>query len=429
MRIWLGLMGVFFWISFAQASERFNLSLESGEEVTVNVYPATFPEADKPLLVWFTEGYASRNSFKHLITQFNHLGYAIWQVDLLESYFIERTPNNVRGLTGEGIAAVLQYANQQSSKQNRQFVPISTGRMSLVLLRGARLWQVNSQPQNGLGALQQVVLFFPNLFDAAETAGEAPTLFPIVSATSLPITLVQPTEGTYKWKLLEVVNALQNSNSQVTLAAVPKVRDWYFLRREPTELENQAAKQLPEQLPIWIKAGRVSEQATFSPVENLTVKTATQSIKGLVSIPERLAVNFELTDVAGNAINLKDKRDKVILLNFWASWCPPCVKEIPSMNRLAESFDSDKFEIVSVNFKERPETIEAFLKSVQVDFPVLIDLDGKVSADYEIFAFPSSFLINQQGKIVYSVNTAIEWDVPEVKNIIQSMFDPEINVR
>ena len=418
MRIWLGLIGVFFWISFAQASERFNLSLESGEEVTVNVYSATFPEANKPLLVWFTEGYASRNSFKHLISQFNDLGYDIWQVDLLESYFIERTPNNVRGLTGEGIAAVLQHANQQSLKQNRRFVPISTGRMSLVLLRGARLWQVNSQPQNGLGALQQVMLFFPNLFDAPQKAGDAPSLFPITSATSLPITLVQPTQGTYKWKLPEVINALETASSRVTIIAVPEVRDWYFLRREPTELEKRLGEAVPEQFRVWLKAGQVSEKTTFTPVTTLQIKQATESVKGLVPIQARNAPDFELTGAAGEVINVKDKRGKVILLNFWASWCPPCVKEIPSMNRLAESFDADEFEIVSVNFKESPETIKAFLKSVQVDFPVLIDLDGRVSAEYEIFAFPSSFIINQQGQMVYSVNTAIEWDEPEIKSTI-----------
>jgi len=159
----------------------------------------------------------------------------------------------------------------------------------------------------------------------------------------------------------------------------------------------------------------------FKPVEKLLTKEATVSVKGLVQISERTAPNFELKDVAGKAINLQDKRGKVILLNFWASWCPPCVKEIPSMNRLAESFDEDKFEIVSVNFKESPETISAFLKSVQVDFPVLIDLDGRVSDSYEIFAFPSSFIIDAQGKMRYSVNAAIEWDEPAIKEILSSM--------
>jgi len=422
VRIWIYFIGVFFCLSSVKASDSVNLVLDSGEEVTVNIFPATFAEADKPLLIWFTEGYASRQPFKHLISQLNDLGYDFWQVDLLESYFIERTPNNVRGLTGEGVEAVLQYASEQAVKQGKIFVPISTGRMSLILLRGSRLWQVNHNPNKGIGALQQVVTFFPNLFDAPKKAGDAPSLFPIVSATSLPVTIIQPTQGTYKWKLPEIISALETSGSQVAIAAVPNVRDWYFLRREPSDIEKQAGEAIPELLKVWLKAGQVAEQKTFKPITELVIKEATVSIKGLVSIDNRTAPNFELRDVDGKVINLKEKRGKVILLNFWASWCLPCVKEIPSMNRLAESFDADKFEIVSVNFKESPETITAFLKSVQVDFPVLIDLDGKVSNQYEIFAFPSSFVIDAQGQLRYSVNAAIEWDEPQVKEVINLMI-------
>ncbi|WP_019556471.1 TlpA family protein disulfide reductase [Thiomicrorhabdus arctica] len=418
MRHWFCFIGVLFCLSSAQASDSFNLPLDSGEEVTVNVYPATLGVSDQPLLIWFTEGYASRKPFKQLISQFNDLGYAFWQIDLLDSYFIESSPTNVRDLTGEGVAAVLQYA----SKQGKEFVPISTGRMSLVLLRGSRLWQLEYHPDKGIGTLKQVVTFFPNLFDAPKKAGDAPTLFPIVSATSLPILIVQPTQGTYKWKLPEVITALESSQSQVAIASVPNARDGYFLRREPTDFERKAGENIPEWFKSWLKAGQVSDQKIFKPVKNLVTKQATVSVKGLVSVAKRTAPDFELTDTAGNTIHLKEKRGKVILLNFWASWCGPCVKEIPSMNRLAKSFDADKFEIVSVNFKERPETISAFFKRVQVDFPVLMDLDGKIANQYEIFAFPSSFIIDAQGKLRYSVNAAIEWDDPQIKERIDSIL-------
>lgn len=418
MRIWLVLMMFFSYLSSVQASESVYLPLDSGEEITVKVFPSTFSDSAKPVLIWFTEGYASRPPFVQLISEFNDLGYEVWQIDLLESYFLERTHSHVRGLTGQGVAAVLHYANERG----RAFVPISTGRMSLALLRGSRLWQLTDLPKNGVGALKQVVAFFPNLFDAPKKAGDAPALFPIVAATSLPITLVQPTEGTYKWKLPEIIEALEVMQSQVTVASVPNARDWYFLSREQTESDKRAARVLPTVFNTWLKAGQIPDIARFKPAEDLQIPQATVSIKGLVPIDHRPASNFELTDIAGKTINLEDKRGKVILLNFWASWCPPCVQEIPSMNRLAESFDADKFEIVSVNFKEKPETIAAFLKKVQVDFPVLIDLDGLVSSRYEIFSFPSSFIIDAQGNLRYSVNAAIEWDEPNIKEVIDAMI-------
>lgn len=415
MRLWFYLLIASVFATESMAKETVYLPLES-EEVTVNIFSATFREPDKPVLIWFTEGYASRKPFKQLITQLNDVGYDVWQVDLLESYFLQRTPTNVRSLSGEGVAEVLKYAGQQ----DRVFIPVSTGRMSLVLLRGARLWQLAEDSK--VKKLEQLIMFFLNLFDAPKKAGDAPQLFPIVSATSLPITLVQPTEGTYKWKLPEIVSALENNQSQVTIASVPKVRDWYFLRRDPSSLEKQASEEIPTQLEIWRKAGKTSETTVFKPVEKLEIKEATISVKGLVPVLHREAPNFVLSDIHNKILNLKDKRGKVVLLNFWASWCPPCVKEIPSMNRLAESFDSDQFEIVSVNFKESPEKIGEFLKQVQVDFPVLIDLDGKVSAAYEIFAFPSSFILDAKGQLRYSVNAAIEWDEPEVRETIKSLM-------
>ncbi len=423
--IWIISLVLFSAYAYA-SSEKMTLPLDSGEEVSVNIYPATFASEDEvnSTLIWFTEGYADRRPFKHLITQFNDAGYEVWQIDLLESYFLERTPTNVRRMSGEGVAAVITHAGEMG----KSFVPISTGRMSLVLLRGLRLWQIDQMTQNEidknqLDSLKQVVLFFPNLFDAPQKAGDAPQLFPVVAASSLPITIVQPAEGTFKWKLPEIIDALETHNSQVTLAAVPKVRDWYFLRRNPSEIEKQAGLAIPTELEHWLKAGRVKKSQNFIPAQDVQEREVTVRDKGIVTIKQRLAPEFELTDINDKKIALADKRGKVILLNFWASWCPPCVKEIPSMNRLAESFDAADFEIVSVNFKESPSTIEKFLKEVQVDFPVLIDLDGKVSAKYEIFAFPSSFLIDKQGKMKYSVNTAIEWDTAEAKATIQEMIE------
>lgn len=178
MRFWLSVLCLLTFSAYSMASQSLSLPLESGEEVTVTVYPATFAQPEKPVLIWFTEGYASRKPFKQLITSLNDAGYTFWQVDLLESYFIERTPTNVRRLSGEGVAAVLNHASQQE----RAFVPISTGRMSLVLLRGARLWQLAHAPKQGVGQLEQLIMFFPNLFDAPKKAGDAPQLFPIVSA-------------------------------------------------------------------------------------------------------------------------------------------------------------------------------------------------------------------------------------------------------
>jgi thiol-disulfide isomerase/thioredoxin len=111
----------------------------------------------------------------------------------------------------------------------------------------------------------------------------------------------------------------------------------------------------------------------------------------------------------------------VTLVNFWVSWCPPCVEEIPSMNRLAAHYDPSNFGIVSVNFREPPATILDFMERVDVDFPVLIDADGAVARDWRVLAFPSSFLVDRRGRVRWSVNSAIPWDEPAVLALIDQL--------
>ncbi len=390
-----------------------------GDEIKINVYQSTLPDDSKPTIIWFTEAYASFPPFKQMVTYLNDAGFNVWQVDLLDSYFLERTKSNVRSLQGHGAAAVFDYAN----KQKQPFVVASTGRMSLVLMRGVRLWQLNYQPENGVGYLQQALTFFPNIYEATEKAGDKPYLYPAVSASSLPITIVQTQQGRYTLKVKEMIEALETHGSRVTLVRIPEVRDWYFLKRTQTDKEIAAAEALPEQLQGWLTAAKLPQGIQFKPAAELEEIKVPKRLRGVIPVEARDAPNFKLTDIHKQSIEIADKQGKVVLLNFWASWCPPCVKEIPSMNRLAQSYDPNKFEIVSVNFKETPELVEAFLKKVDVDFPVLIDLDGQVSAQYEIFSFPSSFLIDQHGKIRYSVNSAIEWDDAEVKEVIDSMIE------
>jgi thiol-disulfide isomerase/thioredoxin len=112
---------------------------------------------------------------------------------------------------------------------------------------------------------------------------------------------------------------------------------------------------------------------------------------------------------------------QVTLVNFWATWCPPCIHEIPSMNRLAAAYPPGTFEIVSVNFKEDPAHVSDFLKRVDVAFPVLLDRDGEAATRWKVFAFPSSFLVDRAGRIRYSVNTAIEWDSAETRAVIDRL--------
>ncbi len=132
---------------------------------------------------------------------------------------------------------------------------------------------------------------------------------------------------------------------------------------------------------------------------------------------------LRLENLSKKIISLADYRGRVVLVNFWASWCPPCVHEMPSMQRLADGLSDKPFEILAVNMAESPVVIREFLQTrVNVDFPILLDRDGAALKRWQVFAFPTSFVIDKSGRIRFGLFGATEWDSPEIVQKIQQLL-------
>jgi peroxiredoxin len=101
------------------------------------------------------------------------------------------------------------------------------------------------------------------------------------------------------------------------------------------------------------------------------------------------------------------------------------VEELPSLNRLGRRYADSPFAVLSVDFQESAEHIKEFIGRIPLDFPVLLDADGRTSLDWRVFSFPSSFLIDRQGRIRYSVNRAIDWETPEVWEVVDELLGEE----
>ncbi|MET0094516.1 MAG: TlpA disulfide reductase family protein, partial [Sedimenticola sp.] len=111
------------------------------------------------------------------------------------------------------------------------------------------------------------------------------------------------------------------------------------------------------------------------------------------------------------------------LLNFWATWCPPCVKEIPSLGRLKRKLSDRAVAVLSVDVGESVERVEAFLKKVPADFPVMLDPEGATVKTWKLRAFPTTFLIDGEGRIRYAYFGGLEWDTPEVVTLIEKILE------
>lgn len=107
---------------------------------------------------------------------------------------------------------------------------------------------------------------------------------------------------------------------------------------------------------------------------------------------------FEATSLTGNKVSLADYKGKVVLLNFWATWCKPCMQEMPLLNKMHKSSDI-QIETLFINVGESKGTVSEYMKEQQFSFPVVIDATGKISALYGVTALPSTFILNTKGEI------------------------------
>ncbi|MBM6996316.1 TlpA family protein disulfide reductase [Paenibacillus sp. DXFW5] len=125
------------------------------------------------------------------------------------------------------------------------------------------------------------------------------------------------------------------------------------------------------------------------------------------------APNFTLNDLNGNPIQLADYRGKKVLINFWASWCPPCRAEMPHMQQFYEDYQKDTV-ILGVNLtstEDSPKDVRPFIEEFGLTFPIVMDEEGALMADYTVIAYPTTFVLDEQGVIREIFRGAINYEI------------------
>lgn len=130
-------------------------------------------------------------------------------------------------------------------------------------------------------------------------------------------------------------------------------------------------------------------------------------------------------DLLGVERTVDEFADKVVMINFWATWCPPCVKELPSMQTLWERLRQRDFVMLAVNVGEDRSTIIEFLErfDTDIDFPLLIDADLEVTRGWPVFGLPTTFLLDRHGRIVLKALGEREWTDPEIEAQILELLE------
>jgi len=130
---------------------------------------------------------------------------------------------------------------------------------------------------------------------------------------------------------------------------------------------------------------------------------------------------FSMTP-GGEKMGIDDFKGKLVVLNFWATWCPPCRLEMPSMERLYQEFKGEGLEVVAINFMEREKPITSFLKENGFTFPVLLDKKGEIARNYGVHGLPVTFLIARNGNLLARSMGYKDWYKPETRQLISTLL-------
>jgi len=391
----------------------FQITAKDGTELNLSRFPAT----GDYLLIWIAPGYGIQERSIQIAKQLSVQGVEVWQIDLAEALFLPHSTEQMREINGQYVADLIEAAFKITGKK---IVLCSQSYGSIPLLHGARIWQTAKPPS---AYLIGAILFSPDLYSTIPPLGLEPEYMPITSATNLPIFIIQDEMRGNRWYVDRLINTLQKGGSNPQLTILNGVSGLFFgddnspntfraLTGLPTTLLNAIHKL--ETTPTPLTAANM--QKTFKPVGS-GIDNKLKKYKG-----KFLPLPIDLPDINGQKQRRDNYRDKVTIVNFWASWCSPCVQEIPSLNRLRDKVKHIPLELISINYAEDAQTIKEFMHKVDVLYPVLLDSTGQISARWKVVAFPSTYIIGADGKIHQAVNAAIQWDTPEVIEQLTSLY-------
>lgn len=345
----------------------------------------------------------------------------VWVADLLSSLFLPVQASSIDKISNEVLYLLVKTV--QAKTQKRLFI-VASGKGALLAMRAVHFWLQDGLTSQQFGGL---VLLYPNLLTKTPEPGSSGLYYPVTHGVSVPIFILQPENSPWRWQLSTLQQHLFKANARPFISILPKVRDRFFFRPDANNDERQASQNLA--LIINKSVQYLASEAidNYTRPTKLPSVTMPQAIKQLTKLrrytKDPTPPALQLKNLTGNTSSLQQYHGKVIVVNFWASWCPPCVHEMPSMETLYQRYPRSEFTILAVNMAEDSDTITQFINErVQVNFPILLDSNGKALQDWRVFAFPSSFVIDKQGSIRYAVFGSMLWDTPQVYEIIDKLI-------
>lgn len=142
----------------------------------------------------------------------------------------------------------------------------------------------------------------------------------------------------------------------------------------------------------------------------------------ITSYDENVRLDFSLADFKDQLHTLPDYQGKVVLVNFWASWCPPCIYEMPELTRLKQQLADRPFEILAINVGEKKYRVHKFTRLINFKLPVLLDTANEAFRDWEVQTLPTSFLVDANGRVRYKIRGNPGWEHTDTVGMIEQLI-------
>ncbi len=154
-------------------------------------------------------------------------------------------------------------------------------------------------------------------------------------------------------------------------------------------------------------------------------KGGEEGLLAAASLPQigQTAPDFTLKDASGKSATLSAYKGRVIMINFWATWCPPCRQEMPSMELLFQEYNKKGFEILAISSDSQGEKIvKPFMEFYELSFTALMDTDGKVHSAYGVTSIPTTYIVDKKGSIAQKIMGPRDWKDKNSKEMIEKLL-------
>jgi len=391
------------------------ITLPSDQEITIEEYGLS---SAKNHILWMHSEHGISGELQEILLSISkETDIQILLPDWLDSYFIEPSHSSLEKIPDKDYNDLIAHYAKLYEKSDDNFYLVANGRAASLVLNSSHLLQTR-----GLKGFDGIILLSPYLQKQTPDIGKTLDYQTITSHSNLPLYIFQAERSPRFIPFPLLIEELEKGGSQVFAHRLKNVSGGFHVKNKNvlTDVDLKARKEFPQQISNALSLLKHSKAAPLKPIAAYQKNIRKQSSQQIQNV-NLDTPSLILNDIDGKPYDLNDYKGKTILISFWASWCRPCLEEMPSLVKLKEKY-KENLEILAVDVGEDKKTIQKFTGKMNINFPILQDLDSSTTKNWKVYVYPSNYIIDKTGKLRYAAKGALDWQEPEIEAVLDTLY-------